>query len=79
MEQVEFFAEMTDQAVSVNLCDKADKSGKNEVLAQNPLLNGLLNGSLSKITKPNPVMADPTKPYTLYFDNNLMKELWVGC
>ena len=28
VEQVEFFAEMTDQAVSVNLCDKADKSGK---------------------------------------------------
>ena len=52
--------------------------GKNEVLAQNPLLNGLLNGSLSKITKPNPVMADPTKPYTLYFDNNLMKELWLA-
>jgi hypothetical protein len=78
VKEVDFFAEMTDKTVSVNIYDEANKSGKNEILAQNPLLNGLLNGSLSKIAKPDLVTADPTKPFTLYFDNNLMKELWLA-
>lgn len=77
---VEFFAEMlpTDKNVTVNVNDKADKSGNNDSLAKNPLLGNLLSGSLAKIPLPAAITDTTHPPFTLYFDDNSMEDLWLA-
>jgi hypothetical protein len=77
---VQLFAEMlpTDKNLTVNLYDKADKTGNNDTLNQNPLLGNLLTGQLVKIALPAAI-TDPTHPpLTLYFDDNNIKNLWLA-
>ncbi|HEY2626270.1 MAG TPA: hypothetical protein VGI41_05910, partial [Candidatus Udaeobacter sp.] len=77
---VTLFAEMSmaDAVSTVNLNDKADRSGQNDTLIKNPSLGGFLSGALTNIALPAAV-TDPTHPpLTLYFDNNSMEDLWVA-
>jgi len=79
---IEFFAEMSpgNSASSININDKADKSGaKTDTLAKNPLLGNLLIGSLIKNVPLPAAITDATHPpLTLYFDNNSMEDLWMA-
>lgn len=77
---VEFFAEMlpTDSTATVNLYDKPDKTGNNDTLNQNPSFGNLLTGNLVKIARPAAVTDAAHPPLTLYFDHNLMNNLWVA-
>jgi hypothetical protein len=77
---VEFFAEMPqgDNTPSININDKADKSGNNDTLPRNPLLGNLLVGSLSKIPLPAAITDAAHPPLTLYFDDNSLKDLWLA-
>jgi hypothetical protein len=75
---IEFFAEMSQStAQPININDKSDKSGNNDVLTQNPTLGNLFSGALSKIPLPAAI-TDGGPPLTLYFDNNLMEDLWLA-
>jgi hypothetical protein len=77
---VEFFVEMPsgDTTITVDMNDKADKSGNKDSLVKNPLLGNLLSGALNKIATPSAV-TDATHPaLTLHFDNNSMENLWLA-
>jgi len=76
----EFFAEMlpTDSTATVNLYDKPDKTGNNDALNQNPSFGNLLTGNLVKIARPAAVTDAAHPPLTLYFDHNVMNNLWVA-
>ena len=82
LKAVEFFAEMPpkDTTASINMNDKADKTGNTYILARNPLLGNLLVGSLPSKGKALPAaITDSTHPpLTLYFDNNAMEDLWLA-
>jgi hypothetical protein len=80
LKAVEFFAEMApaDNTPSININDKADKSGKNDTLARNPLMGNLLAGSLTKIALPAAITGATHPPLTLYFDDNSMEDLWLA-
>jgi hypothetical protein len=80
LKAVEFFAEMTpaDNTPSININDKADKGGKNDILARNPLMGNLLAGSLTKIALPAAITDATHPPLTLYFDDNSMEDLWLA-
>ncbi|PZN78313.1 MAG: insecticidal toxin protein [Candidatus Methylumidiphilus alinenensis] len=82
LKAVEFFAEMPpkDTTASINMNDKADKTGNTYILARNPLLGNLLVGSLPSKGKALPAaITDSTHPpLTLYFDNNVMEDLWLA-
>jgi Tc toxin complex TcA C-terminal TcB-binding domain len=77
---VEFFAQMGagDTAVTVNMYDKADMSGNNDLLSKNPVLGNLLTGNLIKIALPAAISDATHPPLTVYFDDNLMNDLWVA-
>jgi hypothetical protein len=77
---IEFFAEMPPSSPTgtININDKADLSGNDDTLARNPLLNNLLTGSLTKIALPAAISDATHPPLTLYFDNNLMDDLWIA-
>ena len=77
---IEFFAKMPtgDKTTAVNINDKADESGNNDVLVKNPLLGNLLAGSLTKIALPAAVSDATHPPLTVYFDHNEMAELWIA-
>jgi hypothetical protein len=74
---VESFAQMPlgDTTATLNLNDKADESGNPDILVKNPLLGNLLSGSLTKIALPAAVTG--ATPFTLYFDDNSMEDLWI--
>jgi hypothetical protein len=80
LKAVEFFAEMTaaDNTPSININEKVDKGGKNDILARNPLIGNLLAGSLTKIALPAAITDSTHPPLTLYFDDNSMKDLWLA-
>jgi Tc toxin complex TcA C-terminal TcB-binding domain len=80
VKSVELVAEMlpTDTTTTVNLYDKADKTGKNDMLNQNPSLGNLLSGNLVNIALPAAITDATHPPLTLYFDDNLMKDLWLA-
>jgi hypothetical protein len=84
VKRVDFFAEMlplnkTKIIDTVNIYDTADKSEpKTDALNLNPSFGNLLSGNLVKISLPEAINADTTKPWILYFDNNKMKELWMA-
>lgn len=75
---VEFFAQMPlgDTTATLNLNDKADESGNPDILVKNPLLGNLLSGSLTKIALPAAVTG--ATPFTLYFDDSSMEDLWMA-
>lgn len=79
---VELFAEMlpTDKNDSINLYDCADSSmvnTKSDTLNHDPSYGSLLYGILDKIGKPAAITKS-SKPWTLYFDDNNMEELWIA-
>jgi len=80
LKAVEFYAEMaaTDNTITINLNDKADKSGQNDTLARDPSMGGLLSGALTKIALPAAVSDTPHPPLTIFFDNNSIEDLWIG-
>ena len=73
VKSVEFFAKSSSTA-SINVIDS---KGNTDTLVSNPLLGTLLAGSLVKITPP-PAVTDPAHPFTLFFDNNSMEDLWIA-
>jgi hypothetical protein len=77
---VGLFAEMspTDKTTTVNIYDKADKTGNNDKLTQNPTLGNLLSGNLVKIALPATVTDVTHPPLTVYFDDNSMEDLWLA-
>ena len=78
VKSVQLIAEISDKAVTVNIYDKADKSGNNDALSQNPTLGNLLSGNLVKIALPAAVTDATHPPLALYFDDNAMNDLWVA-
>jgi len=82
LKAVEFFAEMPvgDKTASINIYDKADKSGtKTDTLVKDPLLGNLLTGSLVKNVPLPAAITDATHPpLQLYCDNNSMEDLWIA-
>jgi hypothetical protein len=75
---VDLYAEMSDKTVTVNLYDKADKTGNNDVLSPNNALGSLLSGSLTKIGLPAAITDAAHPPLMLYLDDNSMKNLWLA-
>jgi hypothetical protein len=76
---IAFFAEMPPHATNtININDKADKSGNSDALMKNPSLGYLLSGALSKIALPAAITDGVHPPLTLYFDNNAMEDLWLA-
>lgn len=80
LKDVQFLAEMPtgDKAVTINLYDKADKSGHTDAMSQNPVLGNLLSGKLARIAKPAAVTDATHAPLRLFFDNNSMDDLWLA-
>jgi len=77
---VKFFAEMTNANPNpVTLFDGTSSSAKKDALASNPALN-LMTGNLVNIALPTVVDPAnlPATPYTIYCDNNGMKDLWMA-
>lgn len=70
IKRVEFFAEMSTPKATVTM---TDKNNKQDTLAANPAMGGLLVGSLNNILLPG---SDPT--LTLSFDSNVMDDLWLA-
>jgi len=70
---VEFFAEMS-PTTPINV---KDAKGNSDTLVSNPLIGGLLSGNLVKIPLPLAV-TDAARPFTLFFDNNSMEDLWIA-
>ncbi len=77
---VELFAAMLpgNHTPTVNINDKADKTGKNDVLARNPSLGNLLAGKLTKIALPAAVTDAAHPGLRLFFDDNSMEDLWIA-
>ncbi len=80
LKAVEFFGKMPpgNTTTSININDKSDKTGNNDMLAKDPLLGNLLSGSLSKIPVPAAITDANHPPLTVYFDNNSMDDLWMA-
>lgn len=74
---MEFFVEMPSGATTINAFDKPNQAGNTFVLSRNPLLGNLLVGNVPKASLP-PAITDPTKPFSLYFDHNVMDDLWLA-
>jgi Tc toxin complex TcA C-terminal TcB-binding domain len=77
---LELFAEMlpTDKTLTVNLFDKADKTGNTDPLTQNPAFGNLLVGNLVKIPLPAATTDATHPPLALFFDDNAIKNLWLA-
>jgi hypothetical protein len=79
---IELLAEMTDNTNTVNIGDQLSGqqlAGNKDKLSVNPSAGGLLTGSLGNILKNNnPVFGKPTGSWSLYFDNNSMKDIWLA-
>jgi hypothetical protein len=76
IKQIQFFAEMTDGATSVNIFANPGGTGSSDVLAANPMYGSLLVGNLKNTVAPWPPPA--TGPLHLSFDHNLMKDLCMS-
>jgi hypothetical protein len=70
---VEFFAGIS-SAKPINV---TDSKGHNDTLTRNPSMGNLLSGNLVKIPLP-PAVTDAAHPFTLFFDNNSMEDLWMA-
>jgi hypothetical protein len=60
-------------AKDVQVSDKGDGTGNNDVLVKNDALGGLRSGPLKSIALPS-----PTGTWTFYFNDNSMKEIWFA-
>jgi len=69
---VELFAEMSAPKTTVTM---TDKNGRQDTLAANPAMGGLLEGNMNNIPLP-PAVADPALALT--FDSNAMNDLWMA-
>jgi hypothetical protein len=76
--QIQFLAEMVDGSTSANIYANAVGTGLSDPLAANPTYGNLLVGSLKNAVAPWPPPPPPTGPLNLYFDHNLMKNLWMA-
>jgi hypothetical protein len=74
--QIQFLAEMTDGAASANIYGNAGGTGPSDLLAANPMYGSLLVGNLKNAAAPWPPL--PAGSINLYFDHNLMKDLWMA-
>ena len=57
----------------IRVSDKSDGTGNNDVLVKDGSLGGLRAGILKNIALPS-----PTGQWTLYFDDNSMKDIWLA-
>jgi hypothetical protein len=76
IKQIQFLAEMTDGSKSAHIFANAGGTGSSDALAVNPVYGGLLVGNVKNAVAPWP--PPPTGPLNLYFDHNLMKDLWMA-
>ena len=58
---------------SVDIADKADRTGNNDTLAKDASLGNLCAGKLTNIPLPAPIGE-----FSLYFTDNSMEELWLA-
>jgi hypothetical protein len=79
LKSVQLLAEMPagDATVSFGMFEKADKTGKTDPAARNPLLGNLLSGKLAKLPLPAAVTDATHPPLTIFVDNNAMQNLWL--
>jgi len=68
----------TDKTFTVNLFDKADKTGNTDSLNKNPSFGNLLVGNLVKIALPAATTDATHPPFAVFFDDNAMKDLWLA-
>ena len=76
IKQIQLLAEMTDGAESANIYASASGTGPSDRLAANAVYGNLLVGSLKNAVAPWP--PPPIGSLNLYFDHNLMKDLWLA-
>ena len=76
IKQIQFLAEMTDGSTNALVYANAGGTGSSDTLTANPAYGGLLVGSLKNAVAQWP--PPPTGPLNLYFDHNLMKDLWMA-
>ena len=74
--QIQFLGEMTDGTTSVHIYANAAGTGSSDALAASPAYGKLVVGTLKNAIVPWP--PPPTGPLNLYFDHNLMKDLWMA-
>ena len=76
IKQMQFVAEMTDGSTNALVYANAAGTGSSDPLTANPTCGGLLTGSLKNAVVQWP--PPPTGPLNVYFDHNLMKDLWMA-
>jgi hypothetical protein len=62
-----------ESAKDVQVSDKADGTGNIDTLVKDDSLGGLRTGMLKNISLPS-----PTGPWTLYFNDNTINQLWLA-
>jgi hypothetical protein len=79
LKDVELIAEMSGAATAVNVYSKADGTGTPDVLAPDPIYGKMpyCAGKLKDIPLPMAI-TDPKTPFTLYFSDNSMSDLWLA-
>lgn len=80
VKSVQFLAEMPSgsKIISIGMFEKADKTGKTDLLSRNPLFGGLLMGNFAKLPLPAAVTDASHPPLAAYFENNSMQNLWLA-
>jgi len=76
IKQIQFLGEMTDGTSSGHIYANTAGTGAADSLAANPAYGNLLVGTLKNAIAPWP--PPPTGSINLYFDHNLMKDLWLA-
>jgi Tc toxin complex TcA C-terminal TcB-binding domain len=76
IKQIQFLGEMTDGTTSAHIYANAAGTSASDSLAANPAYGNLVVGTLKNAIAPWP--PPPTGPINLYFDHNLMKDLWLA-
>jgi hypothetical protein len=76
IKQIQFLGEMTDGTTSAHMYANTAGTGGSDSLAANPAYGNLLVGTLKNAIAPWP--PPPTGSINLYFDHNLMKDLWLA-
>jgi hypothetical protein len=74
--QIQFLGEITDGTTSGQIYANPAGTGASDSLVANPVYGNLLLGTLKNAIAPWP--PPPTGPLNLYFDHNLMKDLWMA-
>ena len=74
--RIQFLGEMADGTTGAHIYANAADTGTSDSLAANPAYGNLLVGTLKNAIVPWP--PPPTGPLNLYFDRNLMQDLWMA-